>query len=253
MDNFETSDGLPKKNNPFAKYGLEFKTDVIIHGPKRPPLYSKTPTISLESGNIDLSSHKAFLERVFHGGKFSIADEREELMGVVGKIFTSATNKRLSDYANFIFMDRQHWDKFKSKIQGNIDEGGNFDAINLGGLIVIGAEGDDKMLPLLFHEVGHSLYTPTNDRFTDELCAYYFQRLSTEVFHEQLKKIGLHYSYPDYDEDDMFPSKVHKDAYQSAATLYIYQSLPELQEQDNSGFSQRMQALLSLIKPNHPK
>lgn len=253
MDNVDFSEGLPKEANPFVKYGLMFKSDGSIDGPRRPPLYSETPPIAIEGDALDLSPHRSFLEKIMKGDTFSATEEQAELMGIVDSVFTAVTNSNLSDYQRTIFMDGPDWVKFKAKLQSNNDEGKSYDAINLGGLVILGAEGTNKMLPLLFHETGHSLYPYQEDHFRGELQAYYFQRVSTALLQTQLKQIGLHYSYPDYDDESIFPSKDHRDAYQAAATLYTYQSLPEelveKLEIVNPSEYQQMQELLSIVKP----
>lgn len=249
MDIVENLDVLSKKDNSFVKYGLQFNIDGSIQGPKRPPLHAETPSISIEGGNLDLSPHKSFLERFMKSERFSITDEGQELMDIVGKLFTSVTNHNINDYMNFIFMEGKDWDTFKPKLKANHEEGKNYDAINLGGLVVVGAESDNRILPLLLHEAGHSLYPHDENHFKGELQAYYFQRVATEILHNQLTQMGLHYSYPNYDDADMFPSTSHKDAYQSAIALYAYQSLPSwFQEKLDPNDIQTMQELLAVVK-----
>lgn len=255
MENLDASNELSKESNPFAKYGLEFQSDGTIRGPKRPPLSSETPLISPDGSNLDLSRHKEFLEKVFKSGKFSITEDREELMDVVGKIFKSATDRDLGEYVNIIFMEKQDWDKFKPKIKTNvqIDEGKDFNAINLGGLVILGAEGSASILPTLFHEAGHSLYPIVQDQFINELRAFYFQRVCTVILQNQLSQLGLPYEYPDKIEDEMFASTIHKVAYQTAASLYAYQMLPEwLQDKVDPDSLKKMKDLSTIVKPDQP-
>lgn len=247
MDIAETYHYLPKESNPFAKYGLEITEDNLVLGPVRPALYSHTPIFSLESRrNCDLTNTQTFLEKCFNG-KFSIEEDRQQLISLLDNIFIAVTNRLLNEYVQFIFMNKEDFHNFRLKVRGNVDQGKLYDAINLGGLVVVGAEmGDDRILPLLFHEIGHSLYPPENDNFIDELRAYYFQIICTKLFENQLQMIGMPMSYSEH-EDSMFPSEIHKQAYKSARALYGYNMMQE-KEYDDSPYSRRMRNLQFLVK-----
>lgn len=250
-----------KQDNPFAKYGFAFTPDNrYIVGMKKPPLYSKTPVISIEEeDNVSLlTTNRDFLQQCFPGTeRVYIQEDKQQILDVVSKIFTFITKQRLGDYANVIFMDQETWAKFQEKVDHstNADEGKNYHGIHLSGLIVMNAEAAsiNVLFPLLFHELGHSLYPPSHESFIDEIRALFFGLICENVFEAQLNKLGFPYHYPEYDN---LPSMDHKKAYSSAKNLYNYlqlnrsfqrHGLKQLTSiQDDSGYT--MEQLLDIVK-----
>lgn len=230
-------------NNSFSKYGIEFLADGTIHGPKRPSLYSQTPQFNYEKPSASLlEEHKDWL--IKHMGKeFSVLDEQDAVLSVTDKVFSSIAGKTFSEFARVIIMSHEDFSHFKEKMQllrGMED----FNAINLGGLVIAEDTKGDSFFPLAFHELGHNLYSDEKDKYVDELRAYYFQLLCVDQFQRELKKLGLQISYPEaegYYDGYAFPSDEHKEAYRQATLLFRANGTQVMDTPE-------MQNVLSLVK-----
>lgn len=203
----------------FDKYGLRFTSRETVCGPPRPSLYGNTPKLLPfgGEGNVNLSPIQNALEESFCKNK---PLQEKHLRLIVSEIFKSVTGQPIKNYSNFIFMPGQDWQEFQKHVTPSAGKNANYDGINLGGLIVMRMSSSNAMVPVLFHEAGHSLYYPMNN-LADELRAYYFQERCTAIFLKALKKIGLIASYPP-PRDEQLPTPTHAQAYSMARALYGY-------------------------------
>ena len=127
-------------------------------------------------------------------------------------------------------MSKEDFENFRQVSRPRLKEGreivGDIDGIHLEGLIIVRDTFSNSIFPLLFHEIGHSLYPNTHDNYIDELRAMYFQILCVKLFESELRKVGINAGYKDnyYENQDM-PTVDHKRAFDYANVLYTYQSL----------------------------
>jgi hypothetical protein len=225
------------ESNPFAQYGLAFVDGGrALQGPERPSCYGITPPILVgdEQHEMDLSTQRDVLTACFKG---HVPMQNSQIVDIVSAVFKSVTGKCCEDYAKIIHMAESDWEQFRARLRGN-DECSRYDAINLGGLIVRCTINDDRGLPLLFHEIGHSLYLPAGSSYQDEKNAYHFQFVCTKRFEDEIEKLGLGFRYPGHTK---FPSAAHERAYEDAESLFAQQncSRPKLTKESGQEFKSR--------------
>lgn len=224
--NFEASKE-EEANKIFKKYNLKLLDNGVIEGPEKPKYQSETPEFNYDkTGDVISENDGKFLKDVIRK-EFSVSEYRREVLSVVNSIFKKITGKHYSNYANIIIMDKDDFAVAKGVFKPNIEErgvGGDYNAINLGGLVICEDTGGDNCFSLLFHELGHNLYPDEGDTYKDELRAMYFQIVGTKLLEKELERIGTNSFFPEYSEEKTpFPSKEHLQAYLDAKLLYLYQ------------------------------
>lgn len=215
-------------NKIFEKYNLKLLENGIIEGPEKPKYQSETPEFNYDRTGQIISEHdRSFLKEIFTK-EFSVSEYRREVLGVVNSIFKKIAGRHYSNYANIIIMDKDDFMAAKSVFKPNMEErgvGGDYNAINLGGLVICEDTGGDNCFPLLLHELGHNLYPDEKDTYKDELRAMYFQVVGTKLLEKEFERIGIKGYFPENNgEKTSFPSEEHRQAFKDAKLLYLYQS-----------------------------
>jgi len=237
----------------FQKYGIEILEDGSINGPKRPALYTHTPTLKFENSKQRiLESENFFFDKHFLY-PFSTAEHQATVLEIVDKIFQEITGKSYKEFSNIVIMSEEDFQEYKSLITSRQKQErriqGDFHGINLGGLIIMQDTGGNNCFPLLFHELGHALYPDENNNYIDELRAMYFQILCTKKLDQELKKIGINSSYPDnYYEGLPLPTEEHRKAFADARALFVYQTQYEMVVKDNPRAEKMMDEFLGIVK-----
>ncbi len=227
--NLESQVDIKDLNFRLAKYGLKFLEEGAIEGPKKPKEFSKTPelTYSINQDKI-LENNDEFLKKHFLA-EFSAQEFSSEILSIIDAIFRRLVRKALRNFACVIIMSKEDFAIFKQLAKPTLEQkrgiSGDINGINMGGLIIVEDSLGNNIFPLIFHEVGHSLYPDTQDNYIDELRAMYFQILSVKMFEDELEKLGIHAHYADdYYKDTPMPTEEHKKAFEDARLLFTYQS-----------------------------
>lgn len=253
MDFESQSQQEKTQNDRFRKYGIEFLEDGSIHGPKRPEQFGKTPEFSFrEDGQQLLEAEKTFLSEHF-GETFSTLEYQDDVLRIVDTIFKNITGRLFRDFSNVIIMAPDDFEEYARitapKLKEDRNVLGDFHGMNLGGLIIIRDTGGSNCFPLLFHELGHAMYPNEHDNYLDELRAMYFQILCTKKLEKELKKIGVEMSYPDdYYKDSLLPTEDHRNAFDDARTLFMFQENFNLFVKNKGDNVRLQQELLGKIK-----
>jgi hypothetical protein len=201
-----------ESNNPFAKYGLTPENGGF-RGPTRPPRVWQTPWLYCMTPDETLPvSYRDTLRR-WMTEPFSAFTEAETLAYVLDRIFWSLTRGDLASYVHVRFFTRDDFAAFRS-LQPTV---GEFNTMNCQGLLVIEDTGGAAVIPPSFHGIGHALYPESDDRYIDELRAYYFELKATRRFEMVMAELGLRFAYPR--ERGSFPSPDHAVAYAHAQLL----------------------------------
>jgi len=253
MDNFRRSQYRETPNNRFQKYGITVRDDGFVDGPKRPASFGKTPKFKFEDSKQSvLEPEVTFLLDNF-GKRFSIAEHQAEVLRVVDRIFQEITGISYKEFSNIIVMSVEDFDEYK-RVTASMrkqDRGisGDFQGINLGGLIMVQDTGGDNCFPLLFHELGHTLYPDEHDNYIDEFRAMYFQILCTKKFEKELGKIGLNVSYlDDFYEGLPLPTEEHRKAFYDARALFVFQTQNGMIEKGSPYTKEGMKEFQEIIK-----
>lgn len=207
------------------KYGILFQENGSLIGPKRPLHNGETPIFRLEeSSDIALLDLEVPIKEMF-SAPFSAAEHQLDVIAISDTIVRVITGLSINDFANVRILSRDefayarsHMDKEMKDKRGIVK---NYHGVHMaGGLILIEDPMGNSVFPLLFHEVGHSIYHNENDNYTDEFRAMYFQLLSTARFEYELGKLGVSVEYPrDYYAGMDLPTQQHSDAFKDARML----------------------------------
>ncbi|MBI2473657.1 hypothetical protein HYV70_03845 [Candidatus Uhrbacteria bacterium] len=258
MNSEKRSDERELITTRFRKYGIEFLRDGSISGPKKPRRYGKTPEFIFEDHiHSALETQKTFLRRCFEE-PFSVVEHKDAILDIVDKIIQEIIGESFRNFANIIILSSDDFEEFAKKMSPKLKQTrgveGDFQGMNLGGLIIMQDTGGNNCFPLLFHEIGHTLYPDEQDTYIDELRAMYFQILCTKKLEKELEKIKINMSYSDdYYKDLPLPSDDHRRAFQDARILFIYQSFYDEIVKDNARAEKLEKELLEKIKQPHKK
>lgn len=254
MNEYNDKQNLAIAEQVKSKYGIWIEDNgESLHGPEKPKHNGETPIFNLETSSENLFETETKDLKEFMEDKFNASKNPEFVLSIANKIVRKITNQDIQNSAKVIIMNSDEFQYISSTNKNDqLAEGGTLGEYNgihyPGGLILIDGSHASGTIPLILHEVGHSFYEPTDDRFTDELRAMYFQIISTELFENELKKAGLNYTYGNYYETTAHPSPAHEEAWKSARALNSYITMYDQVVEGNENAEERFKKLFPLIK-----
>lgn len=245
---------ITRYNHTFEKYGLHLSQHGELTGAAIPPLVGKTPEFNyVVSDEPLLLSVKDKVENYF-GSNQAALHAQADVKAIIDKITVSILGRPHTDYANMLFLNSEDFAQFKASSNNDDLEQGitaDYDAVNiaqLGLTLMDGEKLQRGVFPLAFHEIGHSLYPPENDKYRSEMQAFYFEMLCTELFDKEMKRVGLPYDYGEHRyEGATFPSEIHQQAYRSVQVLRYYQTVNKDLVNENPRSMEKYKQYLSII------
>ena len=239
-------------NNRFEKYGISFLSERRLHWPKRPSHYGNTPEFKYEKWERSvLKRYSSFLLEHYMDD-FLIIDHRKAVLWIIDSIVKEVIGRSYSDFVNIIIMEKDDFIKCKQIMNNHMKSygiTGDYDWIALNGLLIIPETAWNNCFPLLFHEIGHNLYHPDDDKYIDELRAMYFEIMCTKKFEHELRKIWINVTYPD---NDNYPSEHHRVARWDAKELFEMQLFHNIVTLDKNKQKLRKELLLKVKQKDEP-
>lgn len=179
-------------NSWLRDYNLRLDNEGYLHyNQPHPPAQGTVPEFATALPEMPLFDHEdnQWLSQLITK-RFSARGEREKVLKLVNLVFASITGREMNDFAHIIIMSNEHFTAFKKKVFGESPKG-EADGVNFGGLIIVRDTGSNSIIPLLFHELGHSFYPKSDNEYENELQAYYFQELCYTLLQSELERIGI--------------------------------------------------------------
>lgn len=234
--------------NPLALYGLRIDGDHLLMGYVKPRLYGQTPVFSYaETPEPLLLPYQDQLRYIASYTGFGAAAVQQSLQ-VTSVVFQAITGRSMDDYGRFIYMPNNDFKYIEDLVKKRNPLLRSLDGVNIQGRIINRRISDKRIFQLNFHELGHSLYPPT-DSYSDEVRAYYFQLLCSRKLEEEAHKLNIDLCLLEsFSSDNDFASDAHARAFRTAQHLYWMQRIYDGVVKNQPEKEALLRSLLDLIK-----